>query len=342
MVKGKQKKEIAYEPGTISIEDLPYPIVHYPSHYGCFLGFKKNDNSQMVLCSCFADAIEKYVSMRLSQPISKYSDSTRMYVLDSHYFPIGLVKLLISKKVPNNDKVLNYIKYEDKLCHECNKTIPKYRYCSDIYGGVFKQNYGWYIIKRFFENGIDPISYKIFPELCPNDIKELIKIDPDKYSQIHLRLMEKNFNAAKELDQQFTKQKRKIWSFFENEVRSKFGHKNIGEAWTSETILYYIIKNIFSDKIIYRHFRPKFLKGLELDIFIEDLNLGIEYQGIQHFKPVKHWGGKKTFEQLKKRDKLKKDFCKGNNVELIYFIYDENLSKEYVFDKIKYYKKYKD
>jgi len=32
-----------------------------------------------------------------------------------------------------------------------------------------------------------------------------------------------------------------------------------------------------------RHYRPDFLQGLELDIFIDELKIGMEYQGIQHF-----------------------------------------------------------
>ena len=129
--------------------------------------------------------------------------------------------------------------------------------------------------------------------------------------------------------------KRKINTLIENEVREKFGHKKVGEAWTSETILYYIITSLYPDKKIHRHFRPDFLNGLELDIFIEELNLGIEYQGIQHFEPVKYWGGKEAFEKLKKRDKIKEKLCRELGITLIYFTYLDELSEEFVLQEIK-------
>jgi hypothetical protein len=72
-----------------------------------------------------------------------------------------------------------------------------------------------------------------------------------------------------------------------------------------------------------------------LDIFIEEIKLGIEYQGIQHYKPIKHWGGKESFEKLKERDKKKKEICKLKKVKLIYFNYNEGLSNDIVLEKLK-------
>lgn len=85
---------------------------------------------------------------------------------------------------------------------------------------------------------------------------------------------------------------------------------------------------------IFRHFRPKFLEGLELDIFIEDFNLGIEYQGIQHYQPIKHWGGEEALQKVKERDKRKNGICKSEKVALAYFQYDEELSEEFVSNRI--------
>jgi len=155
------------------------------------------------------------------------------------------------------------------------------------------------------------------------------------------RIQEKNnklwkilWEKENELEKKLQKQNRRVWNVIENEVRQKFGHKNIGEAWTSETILYYIIKKLYPKFEILRHYRPKFLERLEIDIFIKDLNIAIEYQGIQHYKPIKHWGGEDALEKLKKRDAKKKNLCEQNNVKLIYFEYNENLSDDYVYKKM--------
>ena len=142
--------------------------------------------------------------------------------------------------------------------------------------------------------------------------------------------MRTNPAEAEKLRKKFQRQNNQIWNVIENEVRLKFGHKKIGEAWISETILYYIIRNLYPNMTILRHFRPDFLEGLELDIFIKELNIGVEYQGIQHFKAVKHWGGKKALKKLQARDEKKKQICKSLGIHLIHFNYDEGLSKDLI------------
>jgi hypothetical protein len=43
----------------------------------------------------------------------------------------------------------------------------------------------------------------------------------------------------------------------------------------------------------------KYISKLPFDFFIEKMNLVIEFDGIQHFKPVKLFGGEKEFEKTK-------------------------------------------
>lgn len=54
----------------------------------------------------------------------------------------------------------------------------------------------------------------------------------------------------------------------------------------------------------------------------------IEYQGKQHFEPVNSFGGKKSFEEQQKRDKIKRDYCKRNNIKLYIISYKEDLIKK--------------
>lgn len=51
--------------------------------------------------------------------------------------------------------------------------------------------------------------------------------------------------------------------------------------------------------------------------------MGIEYDGIQHFKPVKYFGGYKTFEDQKRRDNEKNEYCIENNITLLRIPYTE-------------------
>ena len=84
---------------------------------------------------------------------------------------------------------------------------------------------------------------------------------------------------------------------------------------------------------------------LRLDFFLPDYNIGIECQGIQHFKPVEMFGGEDAFIDQTRRDELKKNLCKKNNVYLLYyanyqyeFPYEVITSKDELLNKILNYK----
>lgn len=63
---------------------------------------------------------------------------------------------------------------------------------------------------------------------------------------------------------------------------------------------------------------------LFFDFYIENENkkYAIEFNGIQHYKPVDFFGGEISFENQKKRDLLKEDYCKKNGIELIVIPYN--------------------
>ena len=56
-----------------------------------------------------------------------------------------------------------------------------------------------------------------------------------------------------------------------------------------------------------------------IDFFLNDYNIGIECQGIQHFKPVEMFGGEEQFIKQKQWDTEKKQLCEENGVKLLYF-----------------------
>lgn len=57
---------------------------------------------------------------------------------------------------------------------------------------------------------------------------------------------------------------------------------------------------------------------LPIDFFIEELNIGIEVQGGQHYYPIPRFGGKKGFEERQFLDNLKKKLCNDNGVTILY------------------------
>ena len=59
-------------------------------------------------------------------------------------------------------------------------------------------------------------------------------------------------------------------------------------------------------------------------IFLNQKLIGlIEFQGGQHYKPIKFYGGKIEFEKLQKRDMIKLNYCAKNNVPLLLISYKE-------------------
>lgn len=69
-------------------------------------------------------------------------------------------------------------------------------------------------------------------------------------------------------------------------------------------------------------------RPLKFDFFLPEKNACIEYQGVQHYKPVKFFGGVKDFKARCERDQAKRDFCKKNNIRLLEIRYDENVEEK--------------
>ena len=68
-------------------------------------------------------------------------------------------------------------------------------------------------------------------------------------------------------------------------------------------------------------------KTLPFDIYIENLNLCIEYDGRQHFESIEHWGGIKSLQKTKENDKIKNEYCKKRGINLIRIKYNEDIIK---------------
>jgi hypothetical protein len=50
--------------GITVIEDLPFPVVHYPPHYGSFIAFSEDYQSKPFLCACSRPAVENYLRLQ--------------------------------------------------------------------------------------------------------------------------------------------------------------------------------------------------------------------------------------------------------------------------------------
>ena len=56
---------------------------------------------------------------------------------------------------------------------------------------------------------------------------------------------------------------------------------------------------------------------LPFDFHLTDLNILIEFDGEQHYKPMNFFGGEVGYDELKFRDSIKDNYCIVNNIKLI-------------------------
>jgi len=109
--------------------------------------------------------------------------------------------------------------------------------------------------------------------------------------------------------------KRKITRHFLNTLENN----NIDAAWKSEYLLYLIAVHHYPDAQFQYH--ASWLDQQHLDIFIPSLNIGIEFQGKQHYEPVEFFGGEEGFVIRQQLDAIKREKCASNGIRLVEWDY---------------------
>ena len=89
-----------------------------------------------------------------------------------------------------------------------------------------------------------------------------------------------------------------------------------------------IIKSILDENNVEYQQEYKFndcrnKQELPFDFFIKSINTCIEFDGIQHYKPVTIFGGDKKYEITKFNDNIKDKYCNDNNINLVRISYKE-------------------
>jgi len=120
----------------------------------------------------------------------------------------------------------------------------------------------------------------------------------------------------------------------EDKLRDLLGIQRSGK-WISGIELYNYIRELLPNERVIHQARPIWLKPQTLDIYIPNLKIGIENQGIQHFEPVEYFGGEKSFKKTQELDKRKSRICNQNKITLIYFFYTEEIKKSLIKKRLK-------
>jgi len=95
------------------------------------------------------------------------------------------------------------------------------------------------------------------------------------------------------------------------------GEAKIAEWLTSNGIKYEVEKSI-----------PEFSNIKKFDFYLPDQDLYLEYDGVQHFKPVEQFGGSAQLEVQKQNDLRTNLWCKNNNIKLVRISCFENVEEK--------------
>lgn len=93
----------------------------------------------------------------------------------------------------------------------------------------------------------------------------------------------------------------------------------------NERQLFFLVKETYSDAIY--QYKEEWLGLLSLDIYIPSIKTAIEYQGGQHYKAVKFYGGRDELAKIQARDIRKKQLCSQHGIRLIEWKFDVSITK---------------
>lgn len=127
-----------------------------------------------------------------------------------------------------------------------------------------------------------------------------------------------------------------LYSFFDEERECPKCSKG-GFSKGEEKINDFLLKWKFDFKPWWRTDDCRYKNPLPFDFAIfnpdNSLNCLIEYDGQQHFYSIDYFGGEKTLKGIQKRDKIKNQYCKDNNIPLIRIPYLDFDNIETILEK---------
>jgi len=104
--------------------------------------------------------------------------------------------------------------------------------------------------------------------------------------------------------------------FFGNDEKDQM---SVGERRITDYLLRKNIKYEYQKR--YEDCRN--INPLPFDFYLPEYNLIVEFDGYQHFNPVKKWGGAIGLKQRELHDSIKNKYCKDNGINIIRITYLE-------------------
>lgn len=305
--------------GEISFEeDLPMPWVKYPPLGGIVCTFGESESGPFFACKCSKITLRNKFQLINLENNSRWegtidSDRWNWSVNETYWY---------NSDVETID--LDIFKYVTKICHQCVGILPK-RYTSEsrfqgYHSDLSIKSHGpwWtYELQEYIRAGCEHQAIfedYVLEDQLDNEISDLMPHALDKTKS-------QSYRSA------YVSQ---IAQVITNRVRAAFNLPAYGHGSQGELELYLLVKSMFPIQQIFRNIHPTWLDGLELDIYLPEISLAFEFQGQQHFQPVKHWGGEETLKKIKLRDHKKIELCKMHNVNLIHINHNDPLDIKFI------------
>ena len=209
----------------------------------------------------------------------------------------------------------------------------KYDYSKFVYNGMHSKStiicpeHG-----EFIQEGANHLAGKGCPECAKRTIGEKCRLPQEQiiklakqihpeydYSKSVYKGIEEDFNFICPVHGEV---KLKARSLVYNGCGCPRCHKSKGENLVENYLKHYNINYITQYKIK----TPKEIRSSGysyVDFYIPDYNLIIEFNGIQHYKPVERFGGQIVFESQQKRDQYIREYCNSNGIKLLEIPYNE-------------------
>jgi len=100
------------------------------------------------------------------------------------------------------------------------------------------------------------------------------------------------------------------------------------ESKGEKEIREWLIKNNINYKPQHRFPDCRNILTLPFDFYLPEYNTCIEYNGRQHYEPINKWGGVENLKEIQRRDKIKMEYCKNNNIPLLIIKYNDKIIKK--------------
>lgn len=258
--------------------------------------YKRQRDEMNFICKCgepFATSMDAFIRKNVRQ-CNKcgYSNGAKKNALTHSEFMERAEKLLgrefkILEGNYKNQKS-TFIIYHEVCGESFSRTAQKILSCKNECG-VCGSN-----VKRKKEQVQEELN------LFSNEIEVVEYINSDKVVVMHTICGATVNRPMTEL--------RKHRGFYCPVCKSSYGVRKIIE---------YLTKNNIDFIREYEFDECKNIRKLPFDFYLPKLNACIEFDGDHHDRVLYHWGGEVRFNEVQKRDSIKNNFCKNNNIPLL-------------------------